>query len=410
MRVLFSTQPGATQRLGDLLASRLSRQPPWSKFTAAVAFVKRSGVRHLAPHIRGYVALGGQVCFIVGIDHRGTSIEGLNSLLEAVGPGGDIRVFHNETYSTYHPKVYVFEDSSSASIVVGSGNMTQGGLYTNYEAHAEITLDLSLAEDQQVLTDNRNFFDALLGQQDLVRQLTPSFLTELIDSGYIVSEIKSRDDAADDEANSDDGQDRDQEGTARLFRGLLIQGPPPAPVGDIAPVDDTAPVDDVAPVDDIAPEDDVAPVDAQGANGGRGALKWSKILPATDAQRQTGHVTGVVRLSSAGWSDQGTIVRTETYFREQLFGAFPWIIVQDYPEKEEINVPFHVVVLGEDWGVRTLTISHQPRRAAGQSNVTTVLHLGPLTGAIRDANVVGRTLNLYEPPIGENQPFTLEIV
>ena len=71
-------------RLGDLLNQRL-QEPEWTTFQAAVAFVKRSGVVHIADNLRTFVRRG-HVKITVGVSMGGTSFEGLTSLLECLDP------------------------------------------------------------------------------------------------------------------------------------------------------------------------------------------------------------------------------------------------------------------------------------------------------------------------------------
>ena len=141
-------QPQSARRLGDYLNHNLSQS--WTHFRAAVAFVKRTGTRHVVERL-GDFARRAQVEIIVGIDHRGSSAEGLLDLLHATGPGGRIIVFHNPLPFTFHPKLYVFKSPSAAQVLIGSGNLTEGGLYTNYESTVQINLDLSKSEDCEVI-------------------------------------------------------------------------------------------------------------------------------------------------------------------------------------------------------------------------------------------------------------------
>lgn len=143
----FIHQPAPLNRLGDFLKSNLSRQ--WTHFRAAVAFVKRSGTRHVAPALAAF-ARTGNVEIIAGIDHRGTSSEGLRDLLSAVHPDGRVIVFHNRLPFTFHPKIYVFKSPDAADVFIGSGNLTEGGLFTNYEAGVRLPLDL--ADSKQAAT------------------------------------------------------------------------------------------------------------------------------------------------------------------------------------------------------------------------------------------------------------------
>ena len=81
----FIHQPFPSGRLGDYLKDNLREE--WTHFRAAVAFVKRSGVRHVAPGLAEFSRTG-HVEIIAGIDHQGTSFEGLKDLLGAVSPKG----------------------------------------------------------------------------------------------------------------------------------------------------------------------------------------------------------------------------------------------------------------------------------------------------------------------------------
>lgn len=120
----------------------------WKVFRAGVAFAKMSGVRHLDAPLRGFLAAGGRCTVSVGIDHGGTSFEALSQLLGAVYLGGDLYIVHESASGspTFHPKVYLFADGASpparVRVIIGSANLTEGGLYTNHEASFAWEADL----------------------------------------------------------------------------------------------------------------------------------------------------------------------------------------------------------------------------------------------------------------------------
>src|SRR5438552_2031319 len=140
--------PQGSKRLGDLLVERL-QSDAWTSFRAAVAFAKRSGVKHIAKDLRAF-AHRANVKISIGIDHCGTSAEAVADLLATVEKKGEVWLFHNETNSTFHPKVYLFENAECAEGFVGSGNLTEGGLYTNYETFVHLSLDRKSAEDSKL--------------------------------------------------------------------------------------------------------------------------------------------------------------------------------------------------------------------------------------------------------------------
>lgn len=141
---LLIVQPDGVFRLGDFLTSGL-QDLKWTHFRAAVAFVKQSGTRYIEGSLERF-SRRGLVCITVGIDHGGSSVEALQGLVSAVGTRGQLWVYKNGA-NTFHPKVYLFKNATQADVVVGSGNLTKGGLYENSEAGVRISLDLRQSED-----------------------------------------------------------------------------------------------------------------------------------------------------------------------------------------------------------------------------------------------------------------------
>lgn len=171
-------QPDGEIRLGDFLKSHLN-QTEWTSFRAAIAFIKNSGVKHIAANLTNF-SNRAMVKISVGVDQNGTSYDGLQSLLESVAERGEIWVFHNENPSTFHPKVYVFSNNEWADVAVGSGNLTEGGLYTNYEASLAVRLNLSVNEDRELFTQIKSMLDTWTDPtSQLAHLLTDDFLGEL---------------------------------------------------------------------------------------------------------------------------------------------------------------------------------------------------------------------------------------
>ena len=156
-RIEFVHQPSASNRIGDRLKDNLAG--PWTRFRAAIAFVKRSGTRHVAPALAAF-ARTRDVEIIVGIDHGGSSAEGLRDLLDAVAPTGRVIVFHNRLPFTFHPKIYLFQSAVAAELTIGSGNLTEGGLFTNYEAALHVSLGLDDPRDAAILRSIEQTLDA----------------------------------------------------------------------------------------------------------------------------------------------------------------------------------------------------------------------------------------------------------
>ena len=189
MPVLLSQPHG--NHLGDLLNRRL-QDPQWTTFRSAVAFVKRSGVMHIADSLRTF-ARRGRVRMTVGVSMGGTSVEGLQSLLECLDGRGEVWVFHNENGPTFHPKMYVFSSDRIAEVIIGSGNLTQGGLFDNYEASIALTLNLTDPDDRALLTGVEAVLDEYTDHiPGTAVALSHETLERLRTAGYVVPEAQMR--------------------------------------------------------------------------------------------------------------------------------------------------------------------------------------------------------------------------
>jgi len=208
----FIHQPSTTNRLGEFLIGNL--QKPWPNFRAAIAFVKQSGTRHIVRHLTAFSQSGCSE-LIVGIDHRGTSKEGLEDLLAGVGASGRVVVFHNPISSTFHPKVYLFRSDTNAEVLIGSGNMTEGGIFTNYEASVLLSLDLSVAADASILQSIEAVLDEWADTTTgTARLLDGTFLTTLVARGYVPVEALAP------LERDDDGHDENSGETAESTEAL----------------------------------------------------------------------------------------------------------------------------------------------------------------------------------------------
>lgn len=103
------------------------------------AFASQNGVRTLLtdPAVQGFFDRGGTLELIVGIDAV-TNRATLEYLLQLEQDRPNLRalVFWNETPGLFHPKLSHFRCPEGREIlIVGSGNLTPGGLRQSYEAY-----------------------------------------------------------------------------------------------------------------------------------------------------------------------------------------------------------------------------------------------------------------------------------
>ena len=109
------------------------------------AFATRDGIDHLIEDdvILELMNRGGEIHLVVGLDaitNRPT-LERLQEL-DNQHPNFTPRVFWNQYRALFHPKISYFDLPDGGRIlIVGSGNLTPGGLRTNFEAYTVITAD-----------------------------------------------------------------------------------------------------------------------------------------------------------------------------------------------------------------------------------------------------------------------------
>ena len=171
---------------GKHLVDLLSRQEKdrFDTVRMAVAFAKASGARRIIESLRRYISNGGDVKAVLGIDHQGTSRQGLEILLDA---GVEVYVFHEDNAGrTYHPKLYLFERKGLEGVaLVGSNNLTSGGLYENFELGLRVDHDLTLEEDERLFGEMVRSFEWFVEQGKL---LDRELLTKLNERGYLLDE------------------------------------------------------------------------------------------------------------------------------------------------------------------------------------------------------------------------------
>ena len=177
---MFYNQPLA-HRFGKALADDLE-SGKWHRAEMAVAWVRRSGTRHVAAPFGKFLKSGGFAQVTVGVDIENTSHEGLSDLLELQNEGSiETYIHHNEAEVVFHPKVYLLRNDAEARLIVGSNNLTEAGLQ----------IDAPLADP--VITDARN---ALAAWRDpasgLARRLDTTLLSDLLTLGYIFPEEELR--------------------------------------------------------------------------------------------------------------------------------------------------------------------------------------------------------------------------
>ena len=180
-----------------------------------VAWARQSGVGLLNS------ALGQSlrnIDIIVGMANRGTSAEAL-SLLKVLARR--VFVYHKHHLQTFHPKVYLLDSGGStpnkAALLVGSSNLTGGGLFQNIEANLAMDLLPRRRRGDRDLFNDIVKEIAGLRTSGFCEQITDDHrIQQLLDDRYISSEQELQ-------------QRRRREGSKAARRGERRLGPEAPP-------------------------------------------------------------------------------------------------------------------------------------------------------------------------------------
>lgn len=182
------TQPFDGQ-LGDRLI-KLASDDKYNTINIVVAFAKNSGVLRLKDSFDQFRERGGALNVFVGIDLQGTSKEALETLHKITD---SLYVVHSEGSQTFHTKIYNFLGESHGVAIIGSNNLTSGGLWSNFETSVILTKENHDREYERIQRAIQEQINNLknLGQSILKIENVEQIL-QLEEKGYVSNEVYSR--------------------------------------------------------------------------------------------------------------------------------------------------------------------------------------------------------------------------
>jgi len=129
LQVLDSSAP-----LTDLLPAQIEQA---IDVRVAVAFASLGGVRMIEAAVLRALAQGAHVEFMVGMDLSATDPSALWRLFELAQQHSALAFYCyvSSPGAIYHPKLYIMSTTSDTTAVVGSSNLTEGGLIHNIEVN-----------------------------------------------------------------------------------------------------------------------------------------------------------------------------------------------------------------------------------------------------------------------------------
>lgn len=361
----------------------------------SVAFVSESGVQQLAAKIDPHIA---KTTVFAGIRNDITSHQGLAALLPLAK---DLYVVDTGSRQIiFHPKLYLVRGTARARLVIGSANLTLGGLNNNIEAGMLLDFDLKDATDKATVVAIETELGKLAGDfpANVLKVNVVAELDVMLASGRVIDEMAvppPRPSGASSSTGYGDAIPRIKLKVAPLRRALQKAKAATKPKAAKPAVAVAAPIPKPVPK----------------AAGVQFELVWeSKPLTLRDLNIPDGENTNKTGSMSL---DKGLLppdVDHRHYFREEIFNQLVWSGTK-VKTTEEAFAKFHLVIKGISYGEFDLRIGHTigtESKAYKQNNAMTRLSWGPVKTYLGNPDLKDRTLSLFRD-LADPTRFVLEI-
>jgi HKD family nuclease len=367
--------------------------PNPSEVLVSVAFVREPGLNAVEAAIK---PLAPKARFFIGIRNDITSIQAVKRLLAM-----KVQLYAVDTGSRnilFHPKLYLAASASKAAVIIGSANLTFGGLHNNIEVSTRVNLDLTNAADKK-------FRDEVIGAFAEMLKTHPKHV-------FLIKDNKHADELFESGRLADETLIPAPSATSSVKKGerddlprmkLNFSARPPVKVAVVKAVPATKPTKPAK----ATPAVPLPPVSAVRY------LVWeSKALSERDLNIPTGPntaATGSMGLKKGALDDEN--IDHRHYFRDVVFAHLTW--TPDPPPKkwERAHANFELVVKNLNYGVFNLKLSHNTDKKSTsyeQKNFMTQLHWGDAKQYIAKRDLLGRILYLYRKDTTPPE-FTIEI-
>lgn len=362
----------------------------------SIAFVTESGVQQIEAALRAYAK---RTTVFAGVRNDITSYQGL-ALLYKIG----VKLYTVDTGSRtviFHPKLYLVRGKTFARFVVGSANLTLGGLNNNIEAGMLLDLNLSDAADKTVVDEIEAQLATLPADypEHVVKVAALTDLDEMLAIGRLADEMAipaPRPTTSASVAGVNDTVPRIKLKVSHLRRALarakaVPKKPKPLKASPVAKAGAMA-----------------NPVPA--SVGIELELVWES-KPLTRRDLTIPNAAGTNQTGSANL-DKGLLpehVDHRHYFRDDVFPHLTW--APRSKTVDEAFAKFQLVMKGISYGEFDLAIRHTTSTtslAYKQRNAMTRLSWGAMRDYVAHSDLIGRTLALYRDKVDPTR-FVLEI-
>lgn len=286
----------------------------------------------------------------------------------------------------FHPKVYLTRyKNNTCTLIVGSANLTTGGLISNLEASILLQLDLSSSEDEGIYNQILEAFEALEATYDDNVILTDeeTDYNKMVEQGLLIDEsfVQPRITA---KASGGKGRTELRKRMALPIRKIAKTAKKPKHYEETL----------------------VEGTEATAGLINKNLLWKSKPLSRRDLNIPTGAKTNITGSMFLNRGDASQNINFQHYFRDEVFADAKWSYDTDPKRRhyERAFIKFKVVMRGIDYGIFTLRISHNTNTSSAaykQHNSMTQLHWGKdLKSLVGKDDLLNGIMYIYGPEPG----------
>ncbi len=164
----------------------------------AVAFLKYSGVEVIQDALIDSLEKGAEFEIIVGLDFKTTDSKSIRFLLDLNKTYKKLKIYcygdkeNNKAGIVFHPKIYMFDNGREKTSIIGSTNLTRGGLESNFEVNTIFTEKKPLYYSQlNAIYNSIKYADSLFTPNEEYLQNYDEVFSAIIKNEQKVSKDKS---------------------------------------------------------------------------------------------------------------------------------------------------------------------------------------------------------------------------
>lgn len=362
---------------------RTTFEQKWDKLLVSVGFASSQGALAIKSALENNKKTS--VVF-VGIRNDITSYQALDILLDT---GATLYAVDTGSRTTiFHPKLYLARKKQRATAVIGSANLTFGGLHNNIEASSVIELDLATEDDKDFVDEVESVFAKLIADhpEHVTRIRSTKDIKAMFGGGRVVDETVV--------AKSKDVKSSKKNDDTLPLMDLFKKSPLPVAKkkGAKGFVDAISFSEDSKEKTVYTPSIGAPDIDDY-------YLVWqSKELKERDLNIPTGEKTNPTgsMLWKKGAMDQ---IDQQLYFRDEVFANLAWKVDSRLPHYERATATFHIFSKGEYRGAFDLKLSHKTdtsQKSFAQHQPMTSVSWGAAKPIIARRDLLGRVMTLHK--------------